>query len=141
MLRFIILFVRYVVAIIVAYFVSFSVFFVGGALTFAIFEELPVWMAAIGMGVLFAIVGFCGVRVGGLCLEHESRRHGSVLLLLLGLGVHAWIILMAKYREAGDSVFVWLLPLAIGGAVAVRSFILRHPPNQPLQRDAAVRRS
>ncbi len=136
MLRSIIVFVRYVAAIVVAYIVSFAVFFGGAALVYVIFKNCPEWMMRFAMGAqfaLFAAVGFCGVISGTLCLEKKGRRLGSVVLSLLGLAFYAWFTLTTEGDEPGGNVwfpYVWLLPLAIGGSLGFLFFF-----RQQLTRD------
>ena len=135
MLRFIKLFVRYVAAIIVATIVSIGVLYLGASSAFAIEEIAPHWMGPLGIGVIFVLVGFCGVLTGSRCLEQGSRRHGSIVLLLLGLAYYAfWAFLISTVRAAENAVFPYVgcLPLAIGGAAAVVFYFRKHPTTQAL---------
>src|SRR6266516_1498652 len=70
------LFGRYAAAMLVAFIVSFTIFFLGAALLAAI-SKLSNWIGVVGMLLLFIAVGFCGVFSGVLCLEQLSRRFGS----------------------------------------------------------------
>src|SRR5579862_5281042 len=83
MSRFIIFFIRYVVAIFVSWVVSSAMF---GLMMNIAGSLLPGHPDASDctLYVGIALVGFCGVFLGTLCLERASRRVNSIILLVLG---------------------------------------------------------
>jgi len=125
------LFVRYVAAIAVSYFVSFAVFF-GGML----------FLKWVGMNVivlLFIASGFCGVFAGTLCLPRSGRHFGSAVLLVLGLAYYIYFLTTTNILRAENNIFpfVWLIPLGGGGVIAL-ILIRRPPPNKSLHAPAAA---
>jgi hypothetical protein len=110
---FLLLFVRYVAAIGVSYFVSYSVFF-GGMF-------MLMWAGMLGIVLLFVASGFCGVFVGTLCLPRFNRRFGSAVLLVMGLAYYIYFVTSLDILRAENNSFpyVWLVPLAGGGVIAM----------------------
>ena len=110
-LQFLLLFLRYVAAVAVAFVASYVVL-VPASLLFG----LP---GMLGVVLFFMIIGFCGVFSGALCLPELSRRFGSVILLALGL-IYYCCDCMDSFRQDGNSFpFIWLIPLAGGGLIAL----------------------
>jgi len=79
---FLVLFARYVLAMVVSYFVSYAVFF--GGLYFLM------WAGMVGFVLLLIASGFSGVFVGALCLPQSGRRFGSVVMLVFGLAYYIY---------------------------------------------------
>ena len=118
------LLMRYVAAIAVACIVSAAAF---GFLAFTV----GMWAGVVGFLIVFLAVGFLGVFSGTFCLPRASRRSGSVVLLVLGLGFYAQMLIRLNITRGEDNSFpfVWLLPL-VGGACGAVYFFRRLPPNQ-----------
>jgi hypothetical protein len=72
-------------------------------------------------------VGFVGFYAGSFCLPQKTRWAGSLLLLVLGLGVLYGISCSDFYID-GDDVFyfsdLWM-PLTIGGIIPAAIHFLR----------------
>jgi uncharacterized membrane protein YfcA len=85
----------------------------------------------LGIVVLFVAVGFLGVFLGALCLPQSSRRFGSAVLLALGLAYYIYLLVNLDILRAenNDFPFVWLVPLAGGGSIALILF-WRRPSNK-----------
>jgi hypothetical protein len=138
MTRFVILFARYIAAIIVACFASAVIFFPSALL-----------LGFLGIGslvpylLIFAVMGFCGVFSGCLCLEQTSRGFGSIVLLVLGLAYYVHWMVFIHYREGESKThpYGWVIglaALAVGGLVAV-IFAFRHSsPNTSLEPTATA---
>jgi O-antigen ligase len=127
------LFFRYIAAILVAFVVSIAASFsVVLVLPFIFFGEKA---ALVVSSVCFGFVGFIGVLAGTFCLERDSRRFGSLVLIVLGLGFYAqlWLRLNYERPEYHPREFPHFWPLAIGGLVAVVYFFLKSAPNKSLQ--------
>lgn len=135
MSRFGILFIRYVAAIVVSYVVSFAVFgftlFVAGSLLPG-HDEASELATYIGI----AVVGFCGVFLGALLLERASRRVGSIILLFLGLAFYLFLCYPMDLSSGSDAknpnyFLRWLVPLSVGGFLAVTLIFLIFRQQQP----------
>ena len=118
---FLLLFVKYVAAIGVSYFVSYIVFFVG--------MFLLIWAGMLGIVLLFIASGFCGVFVGTLCLPQSGRRFGSAVLLLLGVAYYVYFVMNLDILRAENNSFpfMWLVPLVGGGVIAL--ILIRKMPS------------
>ena len=129
---FLLLFVRYVVAIAVAWVSSFATFF----LWLLVFRLVSVSGVIVFYGA-FILVGFAGVFFGTLCLPSGNRRFGSILLLLAGLayydGSFGFIVHGISETRCAD-----ILLLTAGGLGAIAFFFLRRRPNKTLQSTAAA---
>jgi hypothetical protein len=137
MSRFAILFIRYAAAIVVSCIVSFAVF---GIIVFiaGIAGSCGPDACEYAYYVGNAVVGFCGVLIGAFCLERTSQRVGSIFLLFLGLAFYIFLCYPLSLSMGSDAkaplyLFSFLLPLAIGGLLAVARIFLvtRRPPPSP----------
>jgi hypothetical protein len=128
MLRFIGLFLRYGIAIIVACGVSLVVF---GLLARIVFD-LQVYGSAFRSCtyVVLSIAGFLGVFLGSLCLEKSSRRFGSVFLFVLGTVFSAYMGFCIRYPDG--NCFGDFVP-AFGGLIAVVLIFRQFSPKTPIQ--------
>lgn len=113
---------RYIAALFVAFVASFAIFFLGLAVMFIIPDRCQQFLGVSFFSTEFAISGFAGVFSGALCLEQKSRRSGSIILLVIGLGYSVWLWLsFFNVRDLFE--FHWLpwffWPLMVGGTTAV----------------------
>jgi hypothetical protein len=126
--RVIIVFARYVCAVMVACVVSAAFFF--GLMSLLFFIGVDGSGAPYASCFVLPIMGFGGVLAGSFCLERASRRFGSMFLLFLGLAYFTHWIYYLKYREGdfmGNPNF-WMVQLgvlAVGGVAAVVLVFLR----------------
>jgi hypothetical protein len=113
-LRAALLFIRYFVAVLMAFLTSYAL----GFLLLAVHS--PDWL-------LCLVVGFSGVGLGSLYLPRSSRSFGACFLLVLGLGYFylCWCLGRIDWR---------LAPLFCGGLIAVIISALRRPNLQPIPR-------
>ena len=132
MSRFVILFARYIAAIITACFISAVIFFTPTFMLVFIGVDslIPYCLYA-----LMPVMGFCGVYSGCFCLERTSRRFGSIALLVLGLAYYIHWMAFLGYREGKNEAhpYVWvvgLAALALGGLVAVICVFRQSSPNK-----------
>ena len=129
---------RWVLAIIVAWIVSFAVFLPAGVVSTILLGLLSwsgAWWQHGALVVGDAITGATGVAVGSMCLQPRSRRVGSAILLFLGLSYYCyfWMRLMAERPEPVPHQFPHLPGFAIGGATAVAWFMVHRPANQAIE--------
>jgi len=145
MTRFIILFARYIAAIMVACFASAVIYFPPAFILMFLsfrFEALGTFIPYFLFAVM-PVMGFCGVYSGCLCLERTSRRFGSIVLLALGLAYFVHWALFIGYREGVNEAhpYGWVIgmaALALGGLAAVIFIFRRTSPNKSLQATAAA---
>lgn len=116
-LKFVVLAVRYFIAVIVAFFSSYFVFFV-----FLSLGNPPEKIWYLFSLLSFAATGFCGVSAGTFCLPRSNRFLASIILL--GLGLLYSLHIIGQTLCDADTLFplTWLLPLAVGGSGAVLFF-------------------
>jgi len=140
MSRFFILFIRYVTAIAVSWVVSIAVFIITVNVAGSFLPDHPdASDCAEYIGI--AVVGFCGVFLGTLCLERASRRVSSIILLFVGLTYYVFLCypidLSFGFDAKNPHYFLrWLIPLSVGGLLAVALIFLifrRQPPNTALE--------
>jgi len=80
----------------------------------------------------FITVGFIGFYAGSFCLPQKTRWAGSLLLLVLGLGVLYGASYWDFYIDRGDVFYfsdLWM-PLTVGGIISVVIHFLRRPKQQ-----------
>ncbi|HEY3931516.1 MAG TPA: hypothetical protein VGM58_04020 [Verrucomicrobiae bacterium] len=140
MSRLIILFARYIAAIVVAFAVSFALCMLQFIILLAfsllgVPDSLIEHLHIIMFFIVAPIIGFCGVFLSSFCLDQAQRRFGSVFLLLLGLAVYIFWTSFMKY-QGGDGYeahpYFWLLgftALALGEAIAVMLVFRRSSNN------------
>jgi len=123
---------RYVAAIVVACAMSLGVF---QMLLFTV----ALRTGTTGFIIVLLVVGFSGVFSGAHCLPRANRRFGSIVLLILGLAFALFRLIGMSFLWGGENSFpyIWLLPLAVGGGVAVYVFH-RQPPSTALEPTAAT---
>jgi len=119
---FVVLFLRFSAAVIVAWSAWIGVCYSLG--------PLAIPFGLIGFYSLFILVGFTGVAGGTFCLPPSSRRWGSVFLLILGLAVYSLWWFRTSYDPYGFPHF-W--PLALGGLASVVLFLSKGSANNSLE--------
>ncbi|HEY3763314.1 MAG TPA: hypothetical protein VGN23_16330 [Verrucomicrobiae bacterium] len=122
MIKFIILLIRYLIAVAVACFVSF-------AIVYFTFNPPLAYLGALGPAIfliLLPCIGFCGVLSGTLCLPRSKREAGSIVLLGLGAMFceFLWIYIdtASGTRAPILGAFIVIVPIAAGGFGAVSIF-------------------
>ena len=140
MSRFVILFVRYIAAIMLACAAAVAssgpLYFILMILSFR-FQEVAMFFPYFAHALL-SVMSFCGVYSGCLCLEPTSRRVGSIVLLVLGLAYFVHEMGFLRYREGEDEAHphvrvVGLAAIALGGLVAVKLVFRKSSPNTALE--------
>jgi len=78
-----------------------------------------------------ALIGFSGVLSGTFCLERNSRKYGSILLLFVVLFIDIWWELFlgfSSYHRSSENLKPLIeLPFIVGGLIAVVFFWLKRP--------------
>jgi hypothetical protein len=131
------LWIRYPLAIVVAFVVS-----AGTAFLYAWFEFLihmtsdsyPV-LSVVSAWTFNLLVGFSGVFAGAFCFQERGRVLGGAVLVVLGLSFGILIF----SRAHGEFHFpVGAISTGIGGLLAVAFHWLRTPANNSLQATTAA---
>jgi hypothetical protein len=125
------------VKVIIRYLAGIVVFYVVAILTFiaysSLFNALPqkilnALYPTFDYWVPWITVGFVGFYAGSFCLPQKTRWAGSLLLLVLVLGVLYEVSYSDFYIDGGDVFYfsdLWM-PLTIGGIIpAVIHFLRR----------------
>jgi len=117
-----VLFFRYVAAIAVAYLTSVLIFYA----YMWIGSSMSPDFNFLGLPLHFCLVvaSFVGVLAGTFCLRRESRKANSLIMLGLGLLFYAVFISPTPYMAGAGAAnpyyfYIYLLPLAVGGALSV----------------------
>lgn len=140
MLRFFEILARYIAAIFIAFVVSMSAFlFIVVPLSVSLESwGLPDSLQEGAFYISVAVIGFSGVFTGSLCLEQNSRRAGSIALLIMGLIFYVWLQIYAESLAMNGAVHqrIWsamLVCLALGGSGAAVLAFRRRPSNPELE--------
>ncbi len=124
------LWVRFPMAVFVAFCASVATFLLGFFVTWLVYQQIsaPSSMQTSSAGprwlfiVMVSLTGFAGVYSGGLCLLPRHRGVGALLLLVLGLYFDFELFGTAHGQFAIPLNFY---PLAFGGTVAVLAIWFR----------------
>jgi len=124
---------RYLLCFFVGIFVSLAVSVGGWLCTFCIGYALgdhyaPIFMLS-GCHIALALGGFAGVFTGTICLPRGKRAFGSAVLFIVGtIGYVATAFEALCAAEDTYVPLLWIIPAAIGGALAVTFFNWRRWP-------------
>ena len=123
MIQFLYILWRYAAAIVVA--------FVTSCVAWFLFSLPFVNGGSIALAIAFVFPGFVGVFFGTLALPQDSRRIGSIVLTLLGVGYAAWFFarLLFVVPDITNSPLGWIAALATGAALAVFLIWMRFSGN------------
>jgi len=118
--------VRYIVAVVVSFFVSM-------AIAISLPDFLPAWTSNDShfwdFMWLFS-VGFVGVAAGSLCLPRSHQWFGSLILLFLGLGFTLFVCCGFSGDDSG-ALFP-LVPIGCGGILPVVIHFLLRPKSESM---------
>jgi hypothetical protein len=130
------LLIRYVTATFIACIMSYVTMRLGTELWWWILAKLikapSVFFAHSLTFAVIVIIGFSGVFIGTFCLEQNSRRYGSILLIGPTLFCYICYGIFMHYSQndfSRNPPYLHGLYFIIGGLIAVLFFWLRKPRN------------